>query len=81
MNDTVISAIQAFLETRGIPIYGVADADRLNRMAPQGFRPEDMLPDARSVVIPAKPLPLSVFQTPRNRCCRPFAGRWEKAGF
>jgi len=66
MNETIIQSIQQFLETRGVPIYGVADADRLNRKAPQGFRPEDMLPDARSVVILAKPLPLSVFQAPRN---------------
>lgn len=66
MNETVIKNIQMLLENRGVPIHGVADAERLNRTAPEGFRPEEVLPGARSVVILAKPLPLSVFQTPRN---------------
>ncbi|ABW68392.1 epoxyqueuosine reductase [Desulfosudis oleivorans] len=66
MANTVINDIQALLEKRGIPVFGVASADLLNQTAPEGFRPGDMLPEARSVVILARPLPLSVFQTPRN---------------
>ena len=46
-----------------IPVVGVAAAERLNSTAPDGFRPEDYLPGARSVVVLARPLPKSVFVT------------------
>jgi len=62
----MIEAIHSRLADKDIPLAGVAAAEILNQTAPAGFRPGDMLPGARSVVICAKPLPLSVFQTPRN---------------
>ncbi|MEW6076370.1 MAG: hypothetical protein AB1724_01015 [Thermodesulfobacteriota bacterium] len=67
MTTPILDEIRATLEKNNIPLLGVADAGQLNRTAPEGFRPEDMLPGARSVLIVAKPLPLSIFQTPRNR--------------
>ncbi len=66
MNQNLQDEIRAYLDKKDVPIHGVADAAELNRTAPEGFRPEDMLPGARSVMILAKPLPLSIFQTPRN---------------
>jgi epoxyqueuosine reductase QueG len=66
MTTTILDSIRATLEKKDIPLLGIADAALLNRTAPAGFRPEDLLPGARSVLIVAKPLPLSVFQTPRN---------------
>ncbi|MBU2490101.1 MAG: hypothetical protein KKA60_11990 [Proteobacteria bacterium] len=50
-------------EARGIPISGAASAARLDETAPPGFRPSDLLPGAKTVLIMARPLPVSVFQT------------------
>ena len=66
MSPTILADIGAALDRKDIPVFGVADAGLLNRTAPAGFRPEDVLPGARSVLIVARPLPLSIFQTPRN---------------
>ncbi len=57
-------------EARGIPIAGAASAARLNAAAPPGFRPSDLLPGAKTVIVMARPLPVSVFQT---------AGRYDHA--
>ncbi len=66
MTQSVRDDIRVLLDKKDISIQGIADADLLNRTAPEGFRPEEMLPGARSVLIAARPLPLSVFQTPPN---------------
>ena len=66
MNQKILDDIRACLDKKDIPIHGIADAAELNRTAPAGFRPEDMLPGACAVMIVARPLPLSIFQTPRN---------------
>jgi epoxyqueuosine reductase len=66
MRKSLINEVETYVQDRGIPILGAARADELNRRAPEGFRPQDMMPGAKSVLIFAKPLPQAVFQTPVN---------------
>lgn len=63
---SLIRNVEAYAQDRGIPILGVARAEELNSKAPEGFRPQDMMAGAKSVLIFAKPLPQAVFQTPEN---------------
>lgn len=58
--------VKDFLAERNIPVFGVASAESLNKKAPEGFRPQDMLKNAKSVIIVGKPLPLGVFHTPKS---------------
>ena len=58
--------IKNFLEKRDVPVLGIASAEILNEKAPRGFRPKDMLEEAKSVIILGKPLPLGVFHTPQT---------------
>jgi epoxyqueuosine reductase len=48
--------VKAFAHTRGAQLFGVAPVDRFAQ-APQGHRPEDILPPAKSVVVCATRLP------------------------
>ncbi|MDY6905562.1 MAG: hypothetical protein SWH61_12855 [Thermodesulfobacteriota bacterium] len=66
MSTTMIEDVNHYLEQKAIPVSGVADARILNEKAPEGFRPQEMLAGARTVLVAANPLPLSVFQAPRN---------------
>lgn len=66
MTDQLRQQIHALLNDKNIPVMGVASAARLNAKAPEGFRPMDHLPEAQSVLIFAKPLPVSVFTAPRQ---------------
>ncbi len=66
MSEAVINKIKDYLEQNDFPIYGAASAENLNTIAPEGFRPMDMMPDAKAVLLVARPLPLSIFQTPKN---------------
>jgi len=43
---------------------GAVRAETLNQKAPAGFRPMDHFPESQTVLIFAKPLPLSVFLSP-----------------
>lgn len=61
MAQPVFDEAGAFLGKNGIPIFGVADARRLGHKAPEGFRPSDFLPNAKTVMVMARPLPLTVF--------------------
>ncbi len=56
--------IKTLLNQKHIPLMGAASAESLNHKAPMGFRPADYLGDAKSVLIFAKPLPVSVFSAP-----------------
>lgn len=56
--------VKNFLAEKEIPVFGVASAESLNMKAPEGFRPMDMLKNAKSVLVLGKPLPLGVFHTP-----------------
>lgn len=63
MKKNLIPDIERYIKSRDIPVFAAADAERLNKTAPEGFRPMDYLPDAKSVLILAKPLPVSVFSS------------------
>jgi epoxyqueuosine reductase len=61
----IVKAIKKVADQEGV-LMGVARAAALNTEAPHGFRPMDLMPDAKSVLVFAKPLPLSVFLTPES---------------
>jgi epoxyqueuosine reductase QueG len=56
--------IEHLMKEMDVPIMGAADASKLDEKAPEGFRPCDLLPGAKTVLIFAKPLPLSIFAAP-----------------
>lgn len=59
----VVKMVKKIVEQEGV-LMGAARAETLNASAPHGFRPMDLMPEAKSVLVFAKPLPLSVFLTP-----------------
>jgi epoxyqueuosine reductase len=63
MNAEVISELSDLAAREGV-LMGVARAEALNEKAPEGFRPMDMMPSAKSVVVFAKSLPLAAFLVP-----------------
>ncbi len=63
MKTDIIDKIQAHVDSENI-LMGAASAEELNKVAPEGFRPKDLLPNAKTVLIFAQPLPLAVFQVP-----------------
>jgi epoxyqueuosine reductase len=63
MGETVVQELHAYAKQEDI-IMGVASAEVLNEKAPEGFRPKDIMPDAKSVICFAKQLPLSAFTAP-----------------
>lgn len=63
MNGDTINKVNAYVNKENI-LMGAAPAEKLNSMAPEGFRPKDLLPGAKTVLIFAQPLPLAVFQVP-----------------
>lgn len=63
MQKDIIDKIQAHVERENF-LMGSAPAEELNRSAPEGFRPKDLMPTAKTVMIFARPLPLSVFEVP-----------------
>ena len=65
MSTDIVKAVKKMVEQEGV-FMGVAPAEDLNAEAPQGFRPMDLMPEAKSVLVFAKPLPLSVFLTPET---------------
>lgn len=66
MHSGIIDKINTLIGQRNIPLHGAADAETLNRLAPEGFRPTDLLPGAKTAIILARPLPVSVFRAPRH---------------
>ena len=62
-------AIKNLLRELGADLCGVAPAERFSE-APEGFRPEDVYPDCRSVVVFAKRLPASVLEA---SSCVPYS--------
>jgi epoxyqueuosine reductase QueG len=63
MDKAVVQALQAFAQQQDMAM-GVAPADVLDEKAPEGFRPKDVMPGAKSMIVFAKQLPLSVFTAP-----------------
>lgn len=64
MKKNLAVELKKYVDERGIPLLGAASAELLNRTAPEGFRPRDYLPGAKTMLILAKPLPLSVLLVP-----------------
>jgi|GEM_PF-213338 len=65
MPTDVVKTVKKVAEQEGV-LMGVARAEMLNAEAPHGFRPMDLMPEAKSMLVFAKPLPLSVFLTPES---------------
>jgi epoxyqueuosine reductase QueG len=63
MEKNVISRVERYVKEKSVPVFAAVDAEVLNQSAPEGFRPMDYLPEAKSMLILAKPLPASVFST------------------
>lgn len=63
MKKEIISKVHDYI-TREDVLMGAAPAEELNVLAPEGFRPKDLLPNAKTVLVFAQPLPLAVFQAP-----------------
>jgi len=63
MQNDIIDKIRAYVEKENI-LMGAAQAEVLNALAPEGFRPENFLPSAKTVLVLAQPLPLAVFLAP-----------------
>jgi epoxyqueuosine reductase len=59
MNTTTVKEL---VLAAGADLCGIAPVDRF-ASAPDGFRPTDLFPDAKSVIVFAKKIPASVFQT------------------
>jgi len=60
MKSDIIDKIQTYMEKENV-LMGAASAEELNASAPEGFRPKDLLPGARTMLVFAQPLPLAVF--------------------
>jgi Uncharacterized Fe-S protein len=56
------SIVKDLVLTAGADLCGIASVDRFE-VAPEGFRPTDLFPDAKSVIVFAKKIPASVFRT------------------
>ena len=52
----MVEAIKAIFIQAGADVCGAANVEAFSQ-APNGFRPSDIYPDCRSVVVFAKPLP------------------------
>ncbi len=63
MDQALENKIKKYFRSQDIPVIGAARAEDLNQKAPLGFRPEDMLKGAKTVLVLGKPLPLAVFLT------------------
>jgi epoxyqueuosine reductase len=54
--------VKEFSKKIGADLIGIASVERFEE-APEGHRPQDLLPDAQSVIVLAKRIPYSVIQT------------------
>lgn len=61
MEKPSLQSIETILNQKNIPFLAVAAADVISQQAPAGFRAQDHLPGAKSMLIFAQPLPLEVF--------------------
>ena len=66
MDNDIINSVRQYIKKKNIPIIGAARAEALNQKAPPEFRPEDLLPGSKSILIYAKPLPGTVYLTPNT---------------
>jgi epoxyqueuosine reductase len=63
MKTEIISKIHDHIIRENV-LMGAALAEELNTAAPEGFRPRDLLPNAKTVLVFAQPLPLAVYLVP-----------------
>jgi len=54
--------VKEFSKEIGADLVGIASTERFKK-APEGHRPRDLLPDAQSVIVLAKRIPISVIKT------------------
>lgn len=66
MKNELASKVVDYILNREIPIIGAANAAEYDKIAPIGFRPGEMLQDAKTILVLAKPLPLSIFLSKKN---------------
>ena len=50
MREDLINDVREYFYQKDIPIIGAASAEAYNDKAPEGFRPEEMLPGAKTIV-------------------------------
>ena len=77
MKKPSVESIQNITTEKGIPLLAVAAAEDINRHAPAGFRAEDRLPGANSMLIFGRPLPLEVYDIQKD----PKLNEYRKAYF
>lgn len=63
MQKDIIDKIHAYIKQENV-LMGAAPAEKLNAKAPEGFRPKDIMPGAKTVLVFAQPQPLAVYQVP-----------------
>lgn len=63
MKSGIVDKIRAHVAGENV-LMGAAAAEKLNAGAPEGFRPKDIMPGAKTVLVFARPLPLAVYQVP-----------------
>ena len=61
MESDIVNKVCTYVTEKNV-LMGAAPAEELNAVAPEGFRPKDLLPGAKTVLVFAQPLPLAVFQ-------------------
>lgn len=67
MNKTIMNSLNKIIKERGIPLTATIGTDVLNKKAPEGFRPADYFPEAKSMLILARPLPGAVYTTENDK--------------
>jgi len=56
----IVNKVGAYVKGENV-LMGAASAEELNALAPEGFRPKDLLSGAKTVLVFAHPLPSAVF--------------------
>lgn len=72
MSLTHVNQVENYIQQKDIPVIGSVDVESYDRIAPEGFRAKEMLPDAKTILILGKPLPRSIFLTPKNNSLYSF---------
>lgn len=58
----LLEKIKEFTARHDIPVFGIGRASRLEDTAPQGYRPSDLLPAAKSMLCLGIPVPKGIFK-------------------
>jgi epoxyqueuosine reductase QueG len=64
-NKMIVEHIRKIAEDENVPVFGIGPASAMADETP-GYRPEDLLPGAQSLVCFGIPVPLGVYQTPTH---------------